>query len=141
MRKIFLNDLPKWGKNNNGNEGTINWRASIGCCVKFQYNDIKGEIVIVDYKSKEQRLYIQYQDKDIFKIHPSSFTRCALGRLLGIVTDEFKVKIGTHFKNDKRDLIIISREYRINNRKWYQYRCNICNWDEGWVEETRMFLL
>ena len=80
MKKVFLENLPRWDKNKKGNEGTINWRLSIGYCVKFQYNDIEGEVEIVDYK--DGYLYIKYQDNDIFKINGGHFFNCKLGSLL-----------------------------------------------------------
>ena len=61
-------------------------------------------------------------------------------------TLEFKVKIGTYVKDEKRDLIITDREYRkrktkkdsIINEKWYKYTCNICGWNEGWMVESNL---
>ena len=54
-------------------------------------------------------------------------------------TLEFKIEIGTRFKDDKRDLTITDREYRKdkNNKqwKWYKYTCNKCGWTEGWITE------
>ena len=65
-------------------------------------------------------------------------------------TREFKVNIGEIFKDKKRDLTIIDREYRLKERtdregrksvtyfKWYKYRCNKCGYDEGWIEESKL---
>ena len=36
MREVFLDELPKRGK-------YINWKESIGCKVKFIYDDIEDE--------------------------------------------------------------------------------------------------
>lgn len=61
-------------------------------------------------------------------------------------TKEFRVEIGTIFKDEKRDITIIDREKRhkfkygykghivSDNRKWYKYRCNKCK-HEGWIIE------
>jgi hypothetical protein len=59
---------------------------------------------------------------------------------------EFKVEIGTRFKDYKRDITIIDKEYRIRNKnngrvenqKWYKYKCNKCGWTEGWSEENQL---
>lgn len=59
---------------------------------------------------------------------------------------EFKIGIGTNLKNERRDMTIISREYRhkirkdgrIENQKWYKYVCNRCGWTEGWMIEGQL---
>ena len=58
-------------------------------------------------------------------------------------TKEFKIKIGQVFKDDKRDLVVIDREYRVDKRnspvKWYKIKCNKCGWKEGWKPEGELF--
>lgn len=133
-RKVFLDELPKRGN-------FVDWERSTGYNIKFIYGNIEGEVRIVDYDGKY--LYIKYLDKDIFKIVPNSFKNCFLGKLLGTITNSFKVKIGANFKDDKRDLTVIDKEYRIkydknnnkNNYKYYKYKCNKCGWTEGWMIE------
>ena len=57
-------------------------------------------------------------------------------------TREFKIETGTIFKDNKRDLIITDREYRMDadniNRKYYKYTCNKCGWDDGWAIESSL---
>lgn len=139
IRKVFLDDLPRWGKQGKGNEGTINWKESIGRRVKFVCDNVEGEVEIVNYEGKY--LWIKYLDKEPFKIGRGNFQKCCLGKLLGIITGEFKIEIGTTFKVDKRDLTIIDREYRESdkdyNLKYYKHKCNICGWsdDKSWIIE------
>lgn len=139
MKKVLLEELPKTSE-----KGNINWKMSIGHKVKFFYDNIKGCVEIVDYDNKSRYLYLKYLDKDIFKIHINNFQNCKLGNMLSIITTDFKVKIGTDFKDDKKNLTIINREYRenpyskTNNWKWYKYKCNICGWEEGWIEEGNL---
>lgn len=56
--------------------------------------------------------------------------------------EDFKFNIGDKFKDDKKDLIIIDREYRTtkknHNEKWYKYKCNKCGWSEGWISEYKI---
>ena len=56
--------------------------------------------------------------------------------------EDFKFNIGDKFKDDKKDLIIIDREYRTtkknHNEKWYKYKCNKCGWNEGWISEYKI---
>ena len=134
MRKVFLDDLPRGGTTGVG-DAQINWNNSIGYKIRFIYDYIEGWIQIIDYK--DRNLYIKYLDKKIFKIFVSSFLSCNLGNLLKI-----EIKIGQIFKDDKRDITIINREYRysarkdgyVNKQKWYKYHCNKCNSD-SWIIE------
>jgi len=135
-KQIFLENLPRHrGKN-------IDWEKSVGNTVNFFYDDIEGEIEIVSYDTKSGYLKIQYLNHDIFRIKYGNFTNCKLGKLLGKKTSEFKVKIGTRFVGNKRDLVIMDREYRKDsngfNRKYYKYKCNVCGFcdDGSWMLES-----
>jgi predicted Zn-ribbon and HTH transcriptional regulator len=128
-RIVFLNDLPRY------NEGSryknkINWRTCIGCKVAFIYDDIEGEIKIVDYKPSTQYLYIKYMNEEVFKIKVGNFENCVLGKLLGKYTDKFKVEIGQNFIDVKHNITIIDRK-KDNSYKLYKYKCNKCGFDCG----------
>lgn len=135
IKKVILDDLPKRGK-------LINWKASIGFEVNFQFYDISGIIKIIDYDGKY--LYIKYLDQNIFKIYTGNFQKCALGKLFETNTSEFKVDIGTCFIDKNRNLTIISRKYKTQqktkqrnnkeikftaNEKWYGYECKKCGYN------------
>ena len=156
MRKVFLDDLPRWEKEGMGKIGTINWNKSIGCKVKFIYDDIEGEIKIIDYQTKKQKLIIMYNGK-IYLDNPilsSSFAKCKLGYYLNKIRNDFKISVNQIIKDDKRDLTIIDRKYNNFNKykqyKYYKYRCNKCGFDCGehykngefkeelWVEESNI---
>ena len=147
MRKVFLDDLPRWGKGGKAKEGTINWNESIGRKVKFIYNSIEGEVEIVGYKSEGQSLTIKYLNKE-HKMKTSGFLNCKIGKIIGERTGEFKAEMGQIFKDNNRDLVILDREHRsrvasvnkkgkvyFKNEKWYKYRCEKCSY-EGWIEEN-----
>lgn len=143
MRKVFVDELPKKeGLGALKNKQVIDWKASIGYKVKFQYEDINGEVEIISYNTKLYRLALKYLNNNFLEIDAYSFLKCKLGKLLGIKTLDFKIEIGTQFKDDKRDLMIIDREYRKNkrnqNQKYYKYKCNICGWDKGWIREEHL---
>lgn len=147
MRKVFLDDLPrKKGIGANKDKDVIDWFNSVGMVVNFSYDDIEGYVEIVGYTPKGQYLTVKYQDKE-FKIKSDAFARCKLGNLLNKYTNNFKFEIGSNFDNYKRDLTIIDREYRERNRKdsvierqkWYRYKCNKCMWDNGWIEESKLY--
>lgn len=139
MRKVFLESLPK---QNGYNDKNINWIKSVGCKIKFAYDDIKGEFEIIDYESQTQYLFIKYLENDIFKISAGNLKNCRLGGLLCLKTNKFKIDIGTKFKDSKRDLSIMDREYRKDknncNWKWYKYTCHKCGWTGGWMEESNL---
>lgn len=143
MRKVFLDDLPR----RNGNNGVnINWLKSIGYKIKFIYDDIESEFEIVGYiNDKNPRLKLKLNNR-LHEINISSIFQGKLGGILHKKTSEFKIEIGTIFKDKKRDLIIIDRERRERkyirnnkkenncNQKWYLYHCNKCGY-EGWIVE------
>ena len=140
MRKIFLDDLPrsKSGK-------TIKWTETAGYKIKFIYDEIEGEIEIIKSIKNTQSLIIAYNGVQ-FQIKQSILLNCALAKIVGKITKDFRVEIGQVFKNDKRDLTVIDREYReikykdgsVRNIKYYKYHCNKCN-NEDWMTED--FLL
>ena len=138
---IDLSDLPtKQGHGANINKKCIDWMKSIGYIVNFKYDDIIGEIEIVNYISRKQNLLIKYQNK-IYTISHNSFVKCGLGRILEKITVNFKIEINTHIKDEKRDLIIVDREYRKKNNyniKWYKYICQKCHY-QGWSVESSLF--
>ena len=140
MRKVFLEDLPRWGIGGKAKVGYIDWSKSKGYKVNGIYDNINFEMEIIDYK--EGYLYIKYLDNPIFKIATSGLKSCKVGSLLEKHTGEFKIKIGQILKDSKRDIIITDKEYRKDNSrrnfKWYKYTCNICGWTEGWMVESNL---
>ena len=139
-REIFLENLPKHTKGTN--KGKISWKDCVGCIVPFTYDDIEGKIEIIDYNVRSRKLIIKYGERIFFDkpISSGHFQNCILGYYLGVNTSEFKVNVGQAFKDGKRDLIIINREYRDSKKnqsfKYYKYTCNKCGWSEGWIEES-----
>lgn len=133
IRKVFFENLDL-------SKGLIDWNKAVGKKVYFIYKNLEGYIDIINYTNR--RLFIKYKDYDIFEIGTGQFKECKLGNMLKVCTGDFRLEIGQIFKDDKRDLIIIDREYRPTNRndnqnekrKWYKYHCNECG-AELWIEE------
>ena len=146
MKKVFLDDLPRW--KDGRYKGKINWKESVGYKVKIIYENIEGYVKIVDYISEKSCICVKYLDKDIYKIKASTFQKCQLGNLLGTKTSDFKIEIGQEFKDEKRHLIIVDREYRLQiknngdkqNWKYYKYKCCICGFcdDRSWIVEGNL---
>ena len=103
MRKVFLDNLPKViGK---GKKECINWLNSVGYKnIKFIYDDIEGELDIVDYNKKDKMLSINYKN-NIYQISIGHFPKCALGNILFTYTyEEVKNninKLGYELLDDK----------------------------------------
>lgn len=136
-QEIFLEVLPRYIEGRY--KGKINWLESIGCKVEFIYDNIEGWIEIENYIPKEQQLIIKYKDKE-FNIRTNGIVRCQLGKILGKRTSEFKIEIKKIFKDNKRNIIIVDREYRNNHdkkEKWYKYHCVKCGY-EGWIIESSL---
>ena len=134
-KEIDLSKLPKWGKGGKSKEGYIDWENSIGYKVKGIYDSIEFEVEIVDYvKNKKNYLIIKYNDVEL-DIATDHFSNCKLGKLFKKVTSDFKFEIGTHFKDEKRDVTVTDRK-KIQSKtgqwcKYYKYKCNRCGFECG----------
>lgn len=81
MKKVDLTTLPtKEGYGRNKGEKVIDWTKSIGKKVPFIYNNLQGEILIVD--KKNTKLIIEYNNNQK-TIGISDFKNCKIGRLVG----------------------------------------------------------
>lgn len=141
--EVNLNEIPKI--KNGSNKGKFDWNLSINKYVYFYNESITIKIKIIEYDQKKKKLKIEYEN-NIHDIYISSLLDCRLGRIVGITPLDFNIEVGTIFKDDKRDLIITDREYRIRykkngdkcNDKWYKYTCKVCDWTEGWTTESHL---
>ena len=138
-KQIFLDVLPKCTKW--VNKGSIDWKNSIGYTVHFIYDDIEGDIKIIKYiKNKHASLLIEY-DNSKYEIKCEYLKDCRLGYILGKITKDFRIDIGQVIKDDKRDMTIINRKYKLNKNnqrlRYYNYICNKCNFN-GWIEEHKL---
>ena len=139
MKKVFTDGLPREG---GGRSKRINWRESVGLNMFFIYDDIEGYLTILGYNVDNRELVIESDGFGKFKIDTSSLLKCALGKFLSKVTNEFKYEIGSSFTNEKKDMVITNREYRGDKsgvrRKFYKYKCNKCGYSEGWIREQEL---
>lgn len=137
--EIYLDELPKWEQGTN--KGRINWNEAVGCKINFIYDSSKGVIEVIKYNKLKQQLTIKYNE-NIFDINTNSLQKCNLGKIIGKFTSDFKIEIGTIYKDEKRDIIITDRIYKNKKgQKWkyYKYTCNKCRWTEGYIEESHLF--
>lgn len=131
-------DLSKIPIHNFGDKQVYDWKKSKGISCNFKYNDIIGILDIVDYNTKTNKLSVSYNN-NINQIGTDSFKAAKIARIIGIRTNDFKVEIGTSFVDNNRNITVASRQYREdkNGRLWkeYNYHCNICGWNDGWMDE------
>ena len=141
MRKVFLDDLPRWDKGTY--KGKTKWQDSLNCNMRFDYEGLKGTLKIVDYKYPF--IWVKYKNKEPSKIGISNLIKGRIGGVLRRKTEEFRYEMGHIIKDDKRDIIIIDREIRNldrkdglkENQKWYKYHCNKDEY-EGWTIENTL---
>ena len=134
---INLDELPRNGK-------IIDWSNCVGKYIYFEYDNVKGYIEILEYKrhKKHKRSYvkIKYNDYQGY-IGVSHIKECKIGNIINKHGIEFKLNINDKLKDNKRDLTIIDREYRKDERnqnwKYYKYHCNKCGY-EGWSVEQSL---
>lgn len=128
MRKVFLDDLPKWDKDSRY-AGKIKWKGSVGRKVKFIYDDINGEIEILEYKNSYLKL--KYLDEEI-TMYYSNLNHCNIGNLLGIKSTKYKFDVGTIIDDLSSGKLKILEQIRIErrskkrNEKGYKYLCIVC---------------
>ena len=130
-KEISLDVLPR------KNERVIDWSNSIGVPIKGFYDNVDFVVEIKSYNSQTSYLEIEYEGK-IYPIHTGNFKNCQFGKIFGKITGEFKIEIGEIFKDEKRDITIVDREYRLDEKgqkwKWYNCKCNKCDY-KHWIVE------
>lgn len=69
MRKVYLDELPHKGR-------FVDWISSIGYSVRFEYDNYKGILNIVDYNKEKCKLQVTYNNnKEIIPIDTSSLSK------------------------------------------------------------------
>jgi len=137
MRKVYLDDLPKWETKKNN--GRIRWDQSVGHIVKFEYDNIQDEFAIVGYNEKNRKLTVKYEGEIKEPIYIGDFITAGISRLIGITTVRYKYKVGEMF-NFKNGTIRITKQIRINkgekySDKGYNYECLSCGYCDGEITE------
>lgn len=132
---IDLSSIPKTSN------GKIDWKHSIGCVLPFYYENIIGYFLIINYE--KDYVTITYEDENYY-INTKVLRQCQLDSIL--YKNNYKYKIPYHIKDEKRDMYLIDKFKRLRIRndghnyeeKIYKYKCNICGWDNGTIEESNI---
>ena len=124
MRKLFYeNELID---DNFRNGKVIKWIDSIGKKIHFIYDNIEGDIQIIDY-DKELSIVTYKYDNTIYRQTSTALKNCELGKML---FNEFKYNIGDILNNEQnKNIKIIGRYFKRNKKqrlKIYQYECLNC---------------
>jgi predicted RNA-binding Zn-ribbon protein involved in translation (DUF1610 family) len=130
MRKLFLDNLPKRGKR-------INWINSVGYKVNFEYDNIIGEFLIIDYNRNNEILKINYLGKEYF-INSTNFLHLKLSVILGLIRENHSYihKIDEIINTNTSKIHILEQirikvkrknmDKRGDKDKGYKYKCLNC---------------
>ncbi len=136
---IDLSNIPKYKGCGTRGKYVNDWKHSIGCRCNFSCENITDYFIIKKYE--KNYLTVIYNNNEV-KIDIGSIRKCDLRTLIGKRNKKFKVPIGTTFVDNNRNISIINQTYKVDSnniqRKMYKYHCNICNWNEGWIEEGHL---
>lgn len=123
MRKVFLDDLPRWESGRY--KGKIKWKDVVGREVKFTYDEIEGTFTIFSYANNYLTFYYKQQD---FTMSTSHFRQCKFKALLGKKTNQYTYEIGDILKGlNFGELLVINQLRNLNGYKSYKYQCLVCN--------------
>ena len=149
MVEVFLNELPKYTTGTY--KGKINWADSVGKSVGFKYNDDENEnnsfcgiLLIKGYDKETRKLKIEYKG-NISEIKACRLQEGNIKKLIGVKLKttagyfaEYKIEIGKTITDNNRNFLILDRK-RIKRKghyyKMYNYQCNVCGYNNGWMEE------
>ena len=147
-RDYIITELPR--HKSGRNKGKVNCQAMKDMELKILYREEIYTVKIEEYiriKGKDPKFKINYNG-NISEVYCNSFiNKCEFGGVLKKYGKNFKIEIGEVFKDCKRDIVVIDREYRKDkkgqNWKWYKYRCNKCKHLNGehyecWINEYNL---
>jgi len=133
VRKVFLEDLPRTYKG-------VNWKESIGKDVNFVFEELMGELTIIDYNSETRKISVKYLDNEMCDINTSSFIAGHISEILGKKHHNYLFPIGTLINTNNRNLIITNQKRKENNfnhlEKCYTYRCETCGYNGEMLEHS-----
>lgn len=126
MRKCDLSDLPKVKRKIKGKERElIQWKETIGCIIPFVYDDIEGEVKVLNYTPNTQKLTLLYKDKE-FLVGTESVLSCGFSLIVGKFAKGFSYEIGEEINKNGR-AIILERFVKDKDGKNYKLRCLDCH--------------
>lgn len=132
MRKVYLDKLPY---SNTGK--SIRWDQSVGMLIPFEYDNKKGNIKVLDYKTdrKHPSVKVQYNENEKW-IKTQTLKSCFIGSLIGVEKKEYLRNWKYKYKINESvgSCTIIDRKVEFDGKKhlkYYKYKCNQCGFDCG----------
>lgn len=127
MRKIYVEHLPKY-------RGGVSWKNSVGQKVKYEYDDIVGEVTIKSYDGKKYLILTSKEYGD-FRISIGNFGMCKLGNMLNKYNYDFIYNVGDEVLNTVITKQLI-RQLKERNVREYSYVCNVCDNEDTILEDN-----
>lgn len=136
---LDTSNLPKF----NGESKHINWKNCIGQNVYFEYDDLKGYIKILDYKSaynaKQNQLSIEYNNT-IIKTCTSNFLHLRIPTLFNkqIHSLKYKYNVGDIIKNGNDNMLVLEKKrihYITKSNRAYNVKCIDCGYKYETLEQ------
>lgn len=119
MKKVFIEKLPRRGKN-------YDWKKSLGMKVNFVYDDIQGELEIVNVtrEGKNTLVTLKYQDEE-HVITTTQIMVGSIGRVVGKNTSSFLYSVGDIVATVSGNMQILEqvRPSRKDGTKYKAYHC------------------
>lgn len=135
MRKVFLEDLPKW--EDGQYKGKIKWKDCVGYKVRFIYDDIEDEVKIIDYKYPIVK--IEYKG-NIYSYENYRFLKCPFGVMLGKYNKDYLFNVNEKIDTISGSIVILEQikvKRSKDNIKGYKYKCLI----DGHIDTTSEYHL
>lgn len=141
---VDLSDIPIKNKR-------FNWQDSMHKYINFKYDTLEDRFEVLNYKKETQHLSLLFRD-EIIVLGTGELTNGKFYKLIKkhFTYNKFKLEIGFHVKDEKRDLTIIDRKVEQNEvfdkrankvyveqEEHYKYHCNICQ-NENWIRYNKL---
>lgn len=123
MRKVYLDNLPRWDKGTYKDK--IKWKDSEGCILNFIYDDIEGEIEIINFDSNRYRIDLIYNNQKFNKSVGDLIT-CKISSIIGKRSSSHIYNNG-EIVNVKHGKIKILKKTYTRKRRGYDYECLTCS--------------
>lgn len=112
------------------NKTSVDWSASIGRTVNFQYDNILSTLTIVGRSDDIQYVYIDIPGYvEHYKIYTGQIRHCQLGSALKNITSDFRHNIGDCVNN----MLILDTRKDKKGHKIYDFKCT----KDGYVGHIR----
>ena len=131
-KKVFLDDLPRLHY-----VDKIDWKKCIDKKIHFIYGDIEDYFIIRGHDIKTQTMSLEYNNK-IYYIKVNSVLKGKLGGLFKQKNFTYLYDIGDTITDNGRNMTITDRYKNENGVRCYNYTCNICGLDNGYMSEYQL---